>query len=321
MSRWRCLALSIALSACPRRAPTPPDAAARAAPAADVVAAPDVPHATIGRGAQGPWRDDRLAGAAVSPAVALDDGRVLSLVAVPSVDHSLARFSWVSWGAQGAAVVAQADGPPMAPGAAIALLPREGGWTAVWSGESGDAGQVARAMDLTPAGFAGAARAPTDPERAASQWALDAMSRRSRDRLDLPPQPSARGGVTVDVRGATTIVYVAEREVLRGTDLTGYAHAVDVAERGETGWLAISRGRCRDTRVELWSLRDGREALRASFPIGVEVGVRWLRVEPSARAVVLTWYQDLIPLRIPCARGDGGAATGDHGVRVAAVVE
>lgn len=319
MSRAGCLALALLVSACPRRAPTPPDASAR--PTADVVAAPDVPHATIGRGAQGPWRDDRLAGAAVSPAVALDDGRVLSLVAVPAADHSVARLSWVSWSAQGAAIVAQADGPPMAPGAAIGLLPRAGGWTAVWSGEAGDAGQVARALDLTPAGFAGAARAPTEAERTASRWALDAMSRRNRDRLDLPPQPSARGGLTVDIRGGTTIVYVAEQEVLRGTDLTGYAHALDLAERGGTAWLALSRGRCHDTRVELWSLRDGASTLRASFPIGVEVGVRWLRVEPSARAVVLTWYQDLIPLRIPCARGDGGAATGDHGVRVAAVVE
>lgn len=321
MKRW-CCALALVLTACPRRAATPPEAAVPSVPAAvDVVLAQDVPHATVGRGAQGPWRDDRLAGAAVSPAVALDDRRVLSLVAVPAADHSVARLSWVSWSAQGAAIVAQTDGPPMAPGAAIALLPREGGWTAVWSGEAGDAGQVARAMDLTPAGFAGAARAPTDPERAASRWALDAMSRRSRNGLDLPPQSSARGGLTVETRGATTIVSVAEREVLRGADLTGYAHAIDLAERGDTGWLAISRGRCRDTRVELWALRDGRETLRASFPIGVEVGVRWLRVEPSARAVVLTWYQDLIPLRIPCARGDGGASTGDHGVRVAAVVE
>lgn len=321
MRRGAVLAATIVLTGCPPRAPTAADAGARDAPSVDVQVAPDVPHTTVGTGAQGPWHDDRLAGAAVSPAVALDDGRVVGLVAVPAASPTHARLSWVSWGAQGATILAQTDGPPMAPGAAIALLPRDGGWTAVWAGETLDAGSVARAVDLTPAGFAGAARAPTEAEGTAAQWARDAMSRRSRDRLELPPLATARGGVTVETRGATTIVRVEGEEVLRGADLQGYAHALDVGARGDTRWLALSRGRCRDARVELWAVRGGRATPRASFPIGVEVGVRWLRVEPSARAVVLTWYQDLIPLRIPCARGDGGATTRDHGVRVAAVVE
>jgi len=51
------------------------------------------------------------------------------------------------------------------------------------------------------------------------------------------------------------------------------------------------------------------------------VGVRWLRVEPGEGRVALSWSQDLIPIRMPCVRGDGGATTAHHGVRVALVLE
>ena len=93
------------------------------------------------------------------------------------------------------------------------------------------------------------------------------------------------------------------------------------AAQGGTRWVALSRGRCHDTRVELWSLREGRAALRASFAVGAEVGFRWMRLEPAAGRVALSWYQDLIPIRLPCARPDGGPNTAEHGVRVARVVE
>ncbi len=46
-----------------------------------------------------------------------------------------------------------------------------------------------------------------------------------------------------------------------------------------------------------------------------------MRIEPAAGRVALSWYQDLIPIRLPCARPDGGPNTAEHGVRVARVVE
>ena len=294
------------------------DAGADLSPAAE-----DVPHVTVGPGAQGPWHDGRLVGAAASPAVVTADGAVQSIVAIPTADHTLARFSWVAWTAAGARIAVQIDAPAMAPGAALGLLARADGWTAVWSGVVGDAGATEHALDINPRGFAGPARAASATEVEAARWALDAMNRRSRERLDLLPQDAARDGVraTAQARGGRAAVLLDGAEVLRGDDLAGYAQAMSVASRGDTRWLALSRGRCREARVELWAVRAGASTLRASFPIGVEVGVRWLRVEPGARGVAVSWYQELIPLRIPCARGDGGATTSNHGVRVAAVLE
>ena len=87
---------------------------------------------------------------------------------------------------------------------------------------------------------------------------------------------------------------------------------------GGTRWVALSRGQCADNRVELYRIADGAAARVATWPIGVEVGVRWMRVEPHASGrVAVSWYQDLIPLRIACTRGDGAPTVDHHGLRVA----
>ena len=68
----------------------------------------------------------------------------------------------------------------------------------------------------------------------------------------------------------------------------------------------------------VWAQTWGRTARVATWPIGVEVGVRWMRVEPHASGrVAVSWYQDLIPLRIACTRGDGAPTIDHHGLRVA----
>lgn len=324
MNRRHLLGLALFLCACPRRS-TPP------APTADVIAPPveapplpppDVPHATVGPGAAGPWRDPRLVGAATSQAVWVGD-QLQSLVAVPAPDGSHARLSWVRWGQGGAEIVAQADAPAMAPGASLALVPAGVGWVAVWRCEGADGGVRWCAQTLGAQGFVGDVRDASDRERAAAGWSVDLLVSRRPERADLLPAEVRDGAVVVSARpeGRGAALRVDTTEVLRGTDLRSYAPALATAVQGTTRWVAVSRGRCRETRVELWSLREGRAALRASFAVGAEVGFRWMRLEPAAGRVALSWYQDLIPIRLPCARVDGGPNTAEHGVRVARVVE
>ncbi len=315
----------LSLSACPSRAPTPPLARPPDAGAPRVEApapTPDVPHATVGPGAAGPWRDPRLVGAATSQAVWVGD-QLQSLVAVPAPDGSHARLSWVRWGQGGAEIVAQADAPAMAPGASLALVATGAGWVAVWRCEGADGGVRWCAQPLGAQGFVGDARDATDGERAAAGWSVDLLASRRPERADLLPAEVRDGAAAVAVRaeGRVAVVRANDAEVLRGADLRGYAPALATSAQGGTRWIALSRGRCQDTRVELWSLREGRAALRASFAVGAEVGFRWMRLEPAAGRVALSWYQDLIPIRLPCARLDGGPNTAEHGVRVARVVE
>jgi hypothetical protein len=169
----------------------------------------------------------------------------------------------------------------------------------------------------------GDVRDATDGERAAAGWSVDLLASRRPERADLLPGEVRDGAVVVAAApaGRGAAVRIGEVEVLRGGDLRGYAPAMATAAQGGTRWVALSRGRCHDTRVELWSVREGRVALRASFAVGAEVGFRWMRLEPADGRVALSWYQDLIPIRLPCARPDGGPNTAEHGVRVARVVE
>ncbi len=324
MNRRHLLGLALLLCACPPRSPPPAPTVDVVAPAVEAppLPPPDVPHATVGPGAAGPWRDARLVGAATSQAVWVGD-QLQSLVAVPAPDGSHARLSWVRWGASGAEIVAQADAPAMAPGASLSLLPAGEGWVAVWRCEGADGGVRWCAQPLGAQGFAGEVRDATEVERAAAGWSVDLLASRRPERADLLPAEVRDGAVALTVRaeGRGAVLRVDATEVLRGGDLRGYAPALATAAHGGTRWVAVSRGRCRDTRVELWSLREGRPALRASFAVGAEVGFRWMRLEPAAGRVALSWYQDLIPIRLPCARPDGGPNTAEHGVRVARVVE
>lgn len=324
------VAALIALGACrrsdpPQPAPPPPDAPARALPAPPPPPPPPpppTPAPSPGVAGGGPWSDPRLVGAAVSQAVVVE-GHARSVVGVPALDGSHARLSWVSWGEGGAEIVAQTDAPTMAPGSSLALVARGDGWTAAWRCAGADGGERWCAQEVTREGFSTPPRDATDEERAGAGWTVDLLASRRRERVDLLAQDVSDGShhAALQALGRAAVLRVDEVEVLRGDDLRGYAPALALASRGARSWVALSRGSCRDARVELWSVDPGGAQRRASLPIGVEVGVRWLRVEPSDGAVALSWYQDLIPIRMPCARGDGGATTAHHGVRVALVLE
>lgn len=317
------LSLGALLVACARR--TPPEVIHAPATDGSIEAPrpplPDVPHVTVGPGAQGPWRDARLVGAAASPAVWAGEA-VRSVVALPARDGSHARMSWVRWGPRGAEIVAQADVPAMEPGAAIALHAQADGWVALWRCRGGDAGLRWCAQALGEQGFVGDARDATASEQRSAVWSQDLLASRRPERADLLPGELREGGMVASMRalGRVAVLTLDGVEVLRAEDLRSYAPALAVASAGAERWVALSRGRCHDTRVELWSVRGSTRALRASFPVGGEVGFRWMRLEVSEGRVLLSWYQDLIPIRLPCARPDGGMKLEDHGVRVARVV-
>ena len=71
-----------------------------------------------------------------------------------------------------------------------------------------------------------------------------------------------------------------------------------------------------DTRFIRRLQRDVAE-LKGSVAIGREVGLRWISVDAGESAVVVSWYQDLIPMRMQCTRGSGAPTVADHGLRVA----
>lgn len=325
------LALLATLPACDRSTPDRPapqaititdGAPARPAPPSSPPAPPPPSEAPTAPLAGGPWGDPRLVGAAASQAVAIG-GRLLSVVAIPARDRSHARLSWVRWSDAGAEIVEQADGWAMSPGASIALVPAGGGWSATWRCEGADGGARWCAHSLSESGFTGGAREATAAEQAGASWSVDLLETRRRERADVLAEPVAIGGFRAEVQrvGTLAALRVDDAEVLRGDDLRGYAPALALASRGARRWVALSRGRCQNARIELWSIDGGAASLRASFAMRAEVGVRWLRVEPGDGVVAVSWYQDLIPIPVPCVRGDGGTSTADHGVRVAAVVE
>ncbi|MBI5516359.1 MAG: hypothetical protein HY909_21420 [Deltaproteobacteria bacterium] len=321
--RWRFALVALGLLGCPRRGAPAGDAGATArdAPAA----ARDAPRVTVGSGAEGPWRTDGIVSAAVSPAVSTAEG-VFSAVALPREDLSRAELRWVRWSASGAEVLARTEVTGMVPGSALALVPREGGFTVLWPpgrGEArGDAGGALRAQDATPAGFTGPEREASAELSQAGQWIAQVMARRAREGvLELAPAVSRGGlGPQVALRGRVGVVTLDGVEVTRGEDLLGYERAVGAGQgAGGVRWVAVSRGACADARVELFEVRGRAVTSRASFAIGKELGIRWVTVEATSSVVVVTWYQDWIPLRLACVRGPQAPRADEHGLRVAVV--
>lgn len=324
MSRGAALALAVgalaSTGACRSRSPQPPTPAE--APDAGAVAhpSPEPPapvHAPVA--VQGPWQSPEARAAAVSPALWIG-GAVRSAAAIPAEDASGAEMRWVRWSEAGAAVVSRHAVGWIPPGAAMSLVPRGGGATVVWPSPSGDAGAVWRAIDVTATGFDGDEREASGAEIAASEWARSAMGRRSREGVEEPAPSVTRGGLTlrVEPRRAVPVALLAEAELTRGEDLMGFERALGLDADDPAGrWAALSRGHCQDSRLELYRVQQDRAEWKGSVAIGREVGVRWLAVEAGESSVVVSWYQDLIPMRLQCTRGTGAPTVVDQGLRVA----
>lgn len=324
--------VGMALAACSNRAPR--DAATVAphdlAPVTtdvptDVGAAEDVPHTTHGDGASGPWSAEGAGAFAVSNAIWLRDG-VYSAVAVPTEDLRRAELRWLRWRASGPEVVARKDVSGMIPGATLSLTHRDGGGaTVVWVSAlaQGDAGLTPRAQDVNSMAFTGDERAATSPgETAGATWIQGVTARRVRTGADEVAPDSTREGVTVHVepRGQGAVVSLDGTQITRGPDLLGYERAVGGAARGDVRWVALSRGRCADARIEVYRVERGAATLRASFPIGDEIGVRWIALDPQDdHTLAVSWYQDFIPIRIACGAHHTLSRVDQHGIRVALI--
>lgn len=328
-----CLA-SLALCGCPRR-PTPDASAAPdvrvdvppvdVAPDVEIEPPRDVPHTTQGRGASEPWRATGAGTYAVSPAVWMRDA-AYSVMAVPTEDLRHAELQWVRWSDHGAEVLARKEVTGMIPGATLALDHRDGSLVVTWlpAIAAPDAGITARAQDLSASGFAGDERAAQTPaEASAETWIRAVTARRTRTGAEEPAPASERNGVSVlsTPRYSSAIVTVDGVEVTRGADLRGYERAVGGSSQDAVRWVGLSRGRCADARVEVYRVEGHEASLRASFPIGEEIGVRWIALDPQPGALVVSWYQDYIPIRIDCGHAHTLSNLDEHGLRVAVVRE
>jgi hypothetical protein len=285
-------------------APTPPP---RVAPAPPPVAV------------QGPWQSADVRSAAVTPALFLD-GAPRSAAAVAADDATSAEMRWLSWGESGATIVARHTVGWIPPGSAMSLVARVGGATVVWPVTSADAGAGWRAIDVTATAFAGDERPATELEVAASEWALAAMGRRSREGVDeaAPSVTRANVALRVEARRAPPVAMLDAVELARGDDLMGFERALGLDPDDAAGrWAALSRGQCQDARLELFRVQRDRVEHKGAVAIGREVGVRWLSVDAGPSSVVVSWYQDLIPMRLRCTRGTDAPTVADQGLRVA----
>ena len=174
--------------------PSVSDAGSPTAPPSRPTQPPPPPIAVLG-----PWQVAEARAAAVSPALWVDNA-VRSVVAIPADDARSAEMRWLRWADGSATVVARHAVRWMPPGSAMSLVPRVGGATAVWpTGAGGDAGAGWRAIDLAATGFVGEEREATALEVAASEWALTAMGRRSREGVDEPAPTVTRASVALRV--------------------------------------------------------------------------------------------------------------------------
>lgn len=275
----------------------------------------------------GVWRAPAIVGDAVSNALSSESlHAVYGAVATPTEDLTRAQMRWVRWSEQGVASLATHAVTGVYPGAPMALLRRGSDFTVVWfpALRALDGGVEARAIDAGATGFTGDERPATASEAAAAMWASTPAAPRRRSGIEDFAPPSSLGDerVTVAVpHGHTTpAVMLGEVEVTRGADLTGFDPAVGVGvSEGGRRWVAVTRGHCQQTRLEVFRVDGSAVTLRGRFLFGTEVGVRWVRIDARRHDAVVSWYQSLIPVRIDCIRGPGGATVADHGPRVALV--
>ncbi len=257
--------------------------------------------------------------AAVAPPVWVGDALV-GAFATPGSDQRHAALHLVHWNRAGVRVQHDREVPGLVPGGVIAAqMGSAAGPTLVWQGSPVDGGVETHALVCTATACEAPVRSATPDERTAGAWTLSALQRRSREGTREVAPEVTRDGATVRVERLRTVAVVrlGSVEIARSEDVIGYQRSVAVAVAGETRWVALSRGHCAENRVELYRVTTAGATRVASWPIGVEVGVRWMRIEPHpAGRVAVSWYQDLIPLRIACTRGDGAPTVDDHGLRV-----
>ena len=173
---------------------------------------------------------------------------------------------------------------------------------------------------MTATGFAGDERAASALEIEGSEWAAAAMLRRSREGVDEPPASVTRASqeLKVETRRTVPVALLGGTELTRGTDLMGYERALALDPDDAAGrWAALSRGDCADARIELYRVQRDQSEWKGAVAIGREVGVRWLSVDAGEGVVVVSWYQDLIPMRLPCTRNHDAPTVADQGLRVA----
>lgn len=271
------------------------------------------------------WWSTDLVSAAVSNALAVPGGGApIAVVADVSEDHAQAVMRIVRWSPRGVAEVARKDTSGTLPGGAISLARRPGGYVAVWFASDEDGGVRARAIDLDATTFCSDERAATEAEARAADWARVANLPRRREGAQEMAAPVRDKDDTaqVEVRRSrpTPSLVLGPLVVTQGHDLTGFEPAIGLAALGGARWwVAASRGHCAETRVEVFLVDGEAVATRGRYLFGTETGVRWIRIDATADEAVVTWYQSLIPLRIDCIRGPGGATLEDHGVRVTRV--
>ena len=271
------------------------------------------------------WWSTDLVSAAVSNALAVAAGGApIAVVADVSEDQSRAVMRVVRWSPRGVAELARKDTTGTLPGGAISLARRTGGYVAVWFTGDADGGVSARAIELDDTAFCSDERAATEAEAQAADWARVANLPRRREGAQEMAPPVREGDVTaqVEVRRSrpTPSLVLGPLVVTQGHDLTSFEPAIGLAVVDEAHrWVAASRGHCAETRVEVFLVDGEAVATRGRYLFGTETGVRWIRVDATADEAVVTWYQSLIPLRIDCIRGPGGATLEDHGVRVTRV--
>jgi hypothetical protein len=284
-------------------------------------------HDTGAESLHGVWGDFTTLSHAVSNAMLVGAGfEVIGVTAAPRADLSASTLSLVRWSERGAEPVATREVGGVFPGAPMALVRHGGdagvGFTLYWSHALVDGGTQARAIDLDVRGFTGEERNVAATELSRGQWARDAWPQRRRTSAqDLaPPTPVGRTVAKVEVRRSrpTPTVVLGTVPVTSGWDLAGFESSVGALRvDAHRAWVAVSRGRCHETRIEVFRLDDNEPTLRARWIIGAEVGVRWIRIDARRDVAVVTWHQSLIPVRIECSRGPAGATLRDHGVRVA----
>lgn len=309
-------------------APTPPAPDASAAASEDAAAPAveaDVPAPTDASAVDAPFPRDRpvaargYESAAVAPPVWVGD-TLLGAFATPGSDQEHADLHLVAWHGGGVRVLQDREVPGVVPGAAMGLLPDATGARVVWRSRTADGGAIVHAQPCTATVCEAPVRPADAAETEATAWTVTVLQRRSREGTQEVAPEATRDGFTARVERLRTVAVarVDGIELARSADLLGYQRALAAAAQGGTRWVALSRGQCADNRVELYRIADGAAARVATWPIGVEVGVRWMRVEPHASGrVAVSWYQDLIPLRIACTRGDGAPTIDHHGLRVA----
>ncbi len=273
----------------------------------------------------GAWSDPSTLGETVSNALASGTPQsVFGATAKPAEDLSQSELRWVRWSERGVASLSTRRVKGTFPGGPMALLRRGDAFTVVWfpALHEADSGLEAYAIDANARGFTGDERHATATEASAAAWASEPMAPRRRAGAQELAPPSSDGSVTAELKRIRTIpaVMLGEIEVTRGADLASFEPSVGVAavDSGRR-WVAVSRGHCQQTRVEVFRVDGDQVTLRGRFLLGTELGVRWIRLDARRDDAVVTWYQTLIPLRIDCIRPQIFPRLSDHGVRVGLV--